>query len=814
MIKLVWQLAGVFVCLCCTLTASTQQPDVLPVNAPFGLPRMVNPSIDVPAKPFSYPSRPTDQIGVMGAPFGAEITPEGNLYTGFGELAFFLGIDRVPLNQRIRTLEAGHLPIALYDQEHDGLEYRFTVFAASLGPVQDGSRVVNFVRVRVVNPTSHPLRGYLTSAWRYQADQTTPFSTGDDRFRRPVTAIRSGAYSQVGTTFRADSAYTFYQNAFLRDGKAIYFYPSSPAPALNKTYRGYYGRVATPNSGTVDSGSPLVVLPTTPVAVAEFAIDVPAGGERALDFKVPLIPLAPTDPDFAAMQSADLNERHSAIVAAWNVLLDRGTKIKTPEDKVNQTFQASLVNNLLSLNHIGGDYIQTINQLHYHGFYLRDSADFVHMYDTTGYSDLARKVLDFYATRQRDDGNFLSQPGQYDGWGYSLLAYGDHYRYTHDKVFAAQIYPRVVHAVEWLQKAIAADPLHLVPATDVHDNEYVPGHLTGYNFLALDGLCSAEMLAHELGHLDDETRFRQIESQLRTSFLQRLDLVTRSTGGYIPPALDGNSGGTDWGNLLALTPMQQLLPTDPRVRATLKATQARYQEGLMTYHEPGQGTYLHHYLTIKNTLTELIVGDQQQAIREFYAELLHTTATHGGFEYSVRPWGDRDFSGNLSPHGWFAADFRNLLRNMLVREDDQTLHLLSAISPSWVQAGHHIEIDGTQTYFGQLGMNVSFPAADAVSIDLNANFDSGHAPRSIILHLPWFMDVSQIEADGKSVFAKDGIVELSSSVQHVSWHWKPLALPADFPVSYEAAVKQYKAEYARRYRALTAPDTESGISRW
>ena len=37
------------------------------------------------------------------------------------------------------------------------------------------------------------------------------------------------------------------------------------------------------------------------------------------------------------------------------------------------------------------------------------------------------------------------------------------------------------------KQARAADPLHIMPASDVRDNEFVPGHLTGYNFLALMG---------------------------------------------------------------------------------------------------------------------------------------------------------------------------------------------------------------------------------------------------------------------------------------------------------------------------------------
>jgi len=174
-----------------------RQPDRQPA-----LPRMVDPALDKPDEPFSYPSNSTDQISVMHAPSGAEIAPEGTLYTGFGELCFFTGADREPVAQRIRTLEKGYLPIVSYEVEHDRLRYRFTFFAASLGLEQTGEDVVNFVRVAIRNRTSEPRRGFLTVAWRYQANQTTSFQTADNRFRRPAAGKRVGDYQQPGEAFR------------------------------------------------------------------------------------------------------------------------------------------------------------------------------------------------------------------------------------------------------------------------------------------------------------------------------------------------------------------------------------------------------------------------------------------------------------------------------------------------------------------------------------------------------------------------------------------------------------------------------------
>lgn len=791
-------LVGLFF-LAGAIAASAQSvPEDPPLPAGEPIPRMANPSIDPPGQPFSYMSRPTDQISVMHASSGTEITPEGYLYTGFGELMFFVGVERTPVSQRIKTLEDGYLPIVLYTVQHDGLEYRFTMFAASLSADPTIGPVVNFVRVEIQNHGTSSKNAFLTTAWRYQGPQSTPFYTGDNRFERPVSGKRIGDYQQPGSTFHADSRYTLHGNAYLRDGKAIYLFPVSPQPELEPTLHDYYNHVE-------PIGTPMKVLRTTPVATAEYEVAVPAGGSRTLDFKMPLVPVAPGGSKFEAIEKATFQQQHAKVRAFWNAVIARGIDIETPENKVNWTFKTSLVNTLMSLNKIGDHYVQTVNQLQYHAFYLRDTADFVRMYDISGYQEIAGHVLDFFASRQLPNGNFLSQPGQYDGWGEAMWAYGEHYRMTHDKAFAAAIYPRVVRAVDWLQKAIAADPLHLVPATDLRDNEFVTGHITGYNFLALDGLQATVTLAHGLNHPADAEHFQDVENKLRKSFLKRLDFVTAKTGGYIPPTLNGGTAGTDWGNLLALVPEQQLAPFDPRVTATLRATQAKYQEGLITYRQPDQGTYLHDYLTMKNTETELIRGEQAQAIREFYAELLHTSSTNGGFEYSIRPWGDRDFSGNLSPHGWYAADYRILLRNMLVREQGDTLHLLSAVSPEWIGKGKQIVVKRAPTYLGTVNLRLEMPSDTTATLFLSIDPGSEHPPARVLLHLPWFVDRDTVTAvsDGKPLPVDAGVISLPLNTRRVDLTWHRLSLPAAFPRSYQTAVEQYKLEYRKRFNKLT-----------
>lgn len=776
---------------------NTRKSIVYLASLPFLIPtaaklhaQMASPAMDRPDQPFSYFSKPTDEIGVIDAEAATEITPEGYLRTGYGELMFFAGPELEPTSVRSRTLEDGHSPIVHYSFERDGVSYAFTMFAMTRD-VQNGEPegpLVNFIRVKMKNDGRQTTRAILATGMRYDAPNNTGASHGDNRFTRPREGKVPGNYRQIGERFSPDWVYSFSATGFLRDGRLLYTFPEGYAE------RGFtlHGRYNYPQD--ISKPTKLEVDPTVPVGVVTYSDLLKPGQERVLDFKMPVVPT--DDPAaIAALGRASFDGAHRQAVDFWAKVVGQGMQISLPEQKPADTFYASLVYDLIARDHIGDDYIQTVNKLHYHEFYLRDGADIVHSYDVTGYPEIAEQDLRFFAKSQKPDGNFLSQPQQYDGWGEAVWGYSQHYHITRDKAFAEWALPQIDRAVDWLKQARAADPLHIMPASDVRDNEFVPGHLTGYNFLALSGLKLAIQMAGETGHAELAGKWQQEYDDYRPAFFKVLDERTKEDNGYIPPALDGQKGGYDWGNMLAVVPEPTLEPQDPRVTVTLKATQAKYAEGIMTY---ADGEFLHHYLTIKNTLTEVVRGDQEQAVRELYALLLHTSSTQAGFEFAILPWGNRDFTDNLAPHGWFAAEYRTLLRNMMVREEGDQLHLLSVVSPEWIGKDKTIAVSDAPTSFGKVEFKLAQPSAGEAVLSLKTEFTA--APRDIVVHLPWFVDVLNASADGKAIRAANGVLAVPPGTKEIVLHWT--VRPTAPHLSYESAVDDYKAEYARRYETL------------
>ena len=135
---------------------------------------------------------------------------------------------------------------------------------------------------------------------------------------------------------------------------------------------------------------------------------------------------------------------------------------------------------------------------------------------------------------------------------------------------------------------------------------------------------------------------------------------------------------------------------------------------------------------------------------------------------------------------------------MLVREEGRQLHLLSVVSPAWIGKGKKIAVSQAPTYFGTVAFTLEQPQEGEAALKLDTHFVN--APESIVVHLPWFMDVHSAAADGRALAVKDGTLTAPPGVKEINLHW---TMKANAPhMSYENAVAAYKAEYARRYQVL------------
>jgi len=780
---------------------------------------MLSPEIDVAGRPFSYFFQPTDILGTLFAPVATEITPEGYLYTGFGELMFFTGNPPEPVQQRIRTLYKDHLPVVQYDFVRHGVRYGFTMFAAEVGGQLRGLPL-NLVRVQVSNEAAEQRTAFVSAAYRFTAPHNELRGTVPDyRFGQRFDLIPK-QYTAGQTEFNRDWQYTLGRDALVRDGRVLYLFPYNPEPYQKSLALADNGlRMVRYFTGETE-GNPNPkhrnVDPQAPMGFVTYRLRLKPGEQRALIFKYPIVPLPENSPEIQLVREAAYQAQFERTRSFWEHFVAERIPLRFPEAKVQNALIANTIYSLLAVDKVGDDYIPVCNKFQYHSHpngYV--TGHIVAALGRMGFLDISRNAALYSLKTQRPDGQWGT--GGHGGyWGYFgevLTMWGQYYKLTRDGDFLERVYPAVMKGVNRIEELIASEPLGLLPTTTLEDDEMLKdAHFTGQNLRTLQGLLYAIVMAEGKGNVEDVARQKALYQRYRAAFDKQLAVQTEKSGGYIPPSLDRTLEGNDWDNLLLLHPEPLFEPFDPRVTATIAKSRKEYAEGILTYVIPyalakkdsgylfNTRRVLHYWQTPHNSHNALVRGtpqDQHDAVDDLYALLLHTSSTHAPQEYGTYPWGTRNFSlpTNIMPMMATSGRIVSLLREMLVREYKNDLFLFSAVSPSWIMPGAGIDVVNLPTDFGSVSLSLK-PDATGWTVKLSSQFRT--APGRLVVRLPWFCSVSRIEADGRPVEIRDGqaAVPVSARVLRIRGTINPQATN----LSYEAAVDAYKREYRRRYQ--------------
>jgi hypothetical protein len=721
------------------------------------------------ARPYGFLATPTDQLAVPGHLAGFEITPEGFVYGGYGELVLRAGPGLVGLRAPVRTLEGGRYPIMRYGQRLGGVRYDLEVFAAIVA-----GQPVAFVRVELHNDTPRPLQARWAVGMRFSGGALKPDGVRRFRFPRPVEPQREGLLTQPGAIFDPGWDYAFADRAILRDGLVMATF-TAPVAGMQVELQRRQGTGA--------------IHPSTAFGLVEYRVALAPGATRHLDFRMPSQPVADGSPAAGALRDSPFAEHRRAILRDWRATFAQAMQLSLPEPRVQDAYYASLMHILLPRYELAdGDWVQPVNKLRYHAFWLRDASVMTQALDLAGLHRQAGENLGFFGRWQRESGLFISREGQLDGHGQAMWAIGEHALRSRDRAFARDALPRLDRAVAWLARARRADPLGLVPPSDPRDNELVAGHLAGDDFWAVAGLQAAVDVARMLDDTQRAADWRAELDGLRTTVRERVQAAAARNGGAIPPALD-HAGGRDWGNLWAAWPAPVLDPRSPIVTRTLARARSRFREGLATY---GEFHNLHHYLGFRVWQTELLRDEQARVVEGLYDTLAHTTNTSGGFKTGVRPYARRSVDDNLAPHGWFAGELVALIRNMLVRERDGGLELLSAVPGRWLRPGHATVVRRAPTKLGTIDVSLRPVRGGAL-----LRWDAAAVPAGTPLWWRVPAAASDVRAPGLRAGATTLLLPGRAGALRISWR-----LPRRSS-SFDGVAAALQAAY--RHRGLTPP---------
>jgi hypothetical protein len=446
--------------------------------------------------------------------------------------------------------------------------------------------------------------------------------------------------------------------------------------------------------------------------------------------RYPFFPLKDAEAMFVLLQ-VDYHPWLQRTIDYWNGMKQSIASVEVPEKKATDALKAAHVCQMIAndLGEVRG------GEGFYDEFYIRDGAYQVMELEEAGMWEAAKKSIDLYLPRQREDGRFESQAGQFDANGQALWVLWQYYKMSADKTFLERAYPAMRKAVDWTIKTLKEtqdDPEFpgLLPKA-LADGEYLwegKNHIVGYDFWNLRGLLVTADAARILGKSVESADLTKQADEYRKA----IDAAMKKNGlGHFPPSWE--LIGTHWGNTETLWPTPIFPKSDPRVSGLTdflrKDFGGGYVEGTIRW--MGLPDVIHPYMGAYTTMADLNLGNDERVVQDFYWYLLHSTAAHafpeGIFYKNQTAW------GNTIPHVTGACNYAIMLRHMLVHEEGNELHLLKAVPDWWLADDQQIRIERLPTWFGNVSLIVT---GTAKGVEIQFDGPLREKPARIVLHLP------------------------------------------------------------------------------
>ncbi|MCG6946102.1 MAG: hypothetical protein LJE87_12255 [Deltaproteobacteria bacterium] len=385
----------------------------------------------------------------------------------------------------------------------------------------------------------------------------------------------------------------------------------------------------------------------------------------------------------------------------WTSCVAETATLNIPDGKIQFLFDAavrSLV--LLSADDVvPGPYT-------YKRFWFRDACLMINGLLALGFSDRCHRLLATFLTRQKRSGYFQSQKGEWDSNGQVLWIFDRFHQLTRHNLDESWM-KAVIQGVNWIRKKRGskkkgAQHPGLLPAGFSAEHFGPNDYYYWDDFWAIAGLKGAARLAGKFYSQSKKGEIEDLASDFeRTVFASIEAIPERRSRGGIPASPNRRLDAGAIGSLVADYPLQLTGPYEPKITRTIDFLMEH------CFHSGGFFQDMIHsginaYLTLSIAQSLLRYNDSRyRALIESVAELASPT---GQWPEAIHPITGGGCMGD-GQHGWAAAEWIMMMRNLFVREEGDRLILGSGVFPEWLESGEELSFGPTLTPYG--GVSVS-----------------------------------------------------------------------------------------------------------
>ncbi len=507
-------------------------------------------------------------------------------------------------------------------------------------------------------------------------------------------AIALRPFNSEGISFINKINFDYRQKKWIVNGEHPVLFSDAPDRHLSSCYRDGDVRLK------VDVGSGLPAGQARQecdvgMATAAALFELFAGQEREISVNIPL--------PHTEERPLKLND--------WEQQLQPACRINIP-DKQQQFLFESAVRTLIL--HSPDDVFP--GPYTYKRFWFRDAAFIIQALLHINLTDRAERALERFLPRQKQNGFFHSQDGEWDSNGEAIWIMTLFTEMTNTPAKPRWL-KAIIRGARWItRKRLDKNPDNphagLLPAGFSAEHLGPNDYYYWDDFWGIAGLQSAALFCRRAGETALAEEFNRQADDFMQSVERSLARVEKRLGHRAMPAspyrrMDPGAVGS----IVAGYPLQLLAPENARLVGT---GDYLYRNCLVKggFFQDMIHSGINPYLTLHVAQVLLRAGDER------YRELIDTVAgiatSTGQWPEAVHPRTGGGCMGD-GQHVWAAAEWVVMLRNCFLREEDRKLIIASGIPADWVMASNQdnaITFGPAPTRFGMLNLKIYMTDTD------------------------------------------------------------------------------------------------------
>jgi hypothetical protein len=429
-----------------------------------------------------------------------------------------------------------------------------------------------------------------------------------------------------------------------------------------------------------------------------------------------------------ALKGIDWSQQFNNAVAEWKNLINRAARFTIPDSAVQNAFYAGLADCYVMREPVSQEYIAgTPGTEGYRAPGSGEPAIVAVLLDQLGLHADAVLGYQMCIDQQGPDGNWADPLGWGHYWwgasGFKSWPIMEHYRLTGDSAYLASVYPRMLASSRWQEQqrrktrvtVNGEQPLTfgLMPRgmgdCGLKDGDDLYGVFFPHNMWAVFADAMTLDAAQILRRTGDIPELQKIHGQALSELLQALQRGSISENGYRwIPGVPGKTCGSRWGVLNAAFPLHILEPHHELIDGTVRKIEAQISPGGIPLNTGWLKDGMWVAITLDNLAEVLLLRDEGDAAsRYLYATLNHGTPLYSWCEERGPEPGSKQITGDRQ-HLWTPLAVSRFIRDALVMEDGNTLHLARGSARQWLLGDAPLAVKDAETYWGKVSYELQY----------------------------------------------------------------------------------------------------------